>query len=108
MKPDDHSSTGAHEENSHGLIQSNFRETKVEADRSWSTTSAHLRGRARQYRLAAALADCPQDEVMFCDLAMMFDQLAYDIMRFEYERRCVIDHPRADQSSRAGPPLESG
>jgi hypothetical protein len=72
-----------------GLIQSNFRATKVEADRWRSTTSAHLRGRARQYRLAAALADCPRDEATFCDLAMMFDQLAYDFRRFENERRRV-------------------
>jgi hypothetical protein len=70
-----------------GLVQSNFRETKVEADRWRSTTSAHLRGRARQYRLAAALANCPREEAMFCDMAMMFDQLAYDFGRFENERR---------------------
>jgi hypothetical protein len=70
-----------------GVVRSNFRATKVEADRWQSTTSAHLRGRARQYRLAAALADCPRDEATFCDLAMMFDQLAYDFGRFENERR---------------------
>ena len=69
-----------------GPIQANFRETKVEADPCWSTTSAHLRGRARQYRLAAAVADCPRDELMFCDMAMMFDQLAYQFRRFENTR----------------------
>jgi hypothetical protein len=65
----------------------NNRKARVEAGRWRTTTSAHLRRRARHYRLAAAVADCPRDEVAFCDLAMMFDQLAYDFKRFEKERR---------------------
>ena len=59
--------------------------TLLKADQWPSTTSAHLRGRARQYRLAAAVANCPRDVTIFCDLAMMFDQLAYDFRRFEKE-----------------------
>jgi hypothetical protein len=81
-----------------GPTGSNFRETKIEAERWRSTTSARLRGRARQYRLAAALADCPRDEAMFCDLAMMFDKLAYDFGRFENERRrTAASHERINQ-----------
>ena len=64
-----------------------YRVTGGEADQWRTTTSAHLRGRARQYRLAAAVADCPRDVTVFCDLAMMFDQLAYDFKRFEKEKR---------------------
>jgi len=63
------------------------RQTRAEADRWRTTTSAHLRQRARDYRLAAAVADCPREEVMFCDLAMMFDQLAYEFRRFENDCR---------------------
>ena len=63
------------------------RVTSVKADQWRTTTSAHLRGRARQYRLAAAVADCPRDVIIFCDLAMMFDRLAYDFKRFEHEKR---------------------
>jgi hypothetical protein len=69
-----------------GLIRSNFREERLEADRWSSTTSAYLQGRATQYRLAAALAECPRDEATFLDLAMMFDQLAYEFRRFENAR----------------------
>ena len=78
-----------------GATQSNSREMKVEADRQGATTSAWLRERARQYRLAAAQADYPRDEAMFCDLAMMFDQLGYDFERFGYERsRKATRHER--------------
>jgi hypothetical protein len=70
-----------------GPILLNSREARVEADRWRTTTSAHLRRRARHYRLAAAVADCSQDELMFCDLAMMFDQLAHEFRRFENERQ---------------------
>lgn len=65
----------------------NSRSARVEADQWQTTTSAHLRRRARHYRLAAAVADCPRDELMFCDLAMMFDQLAHEFRRFE--RQCL-------------------
>lgn len=83
-----------------GPTQSNSREMKVEADRQGSTTSAWLRERARQYRLAAALADCPRDEAMFCDLAMMFDQLGARF-RAIWERAALEDdQARANQSPR--------
>jgi hypothetical protein len=64
----------------------NSREASVEADRWQTTTSARLRRRARRYRLAAAVAECHQDEVMLCDLAMMFDQIAYEFRPFENDR----------------------
>jgi len=64
-----------------------YRATGGEADQWRTTTSAYLRGRARQYRLAAAVADCPRDVSVFCDLAMMFDQLAHDFKRLEKEKR---------------------
>ena len=64
---------------------SNSHETAFEAGRWQTITSAHLRNRARRYRLAAAVTDCPREEDMFCDLAMMFDQLAYYFRRFEKE-----------------------
>lgn len=85
-----------------GPAQSNFCKSKVEADRWHSTTSARLRGRARHYRLAATLADCRRDETMYCDLALMFDQLAHDFRRFENQRRRMavrrerIDHRAPD------------
>ena len=70
-----------------GYALQHYQVTRGAADQWRTTTSAHLRGRARQYRLAAAVADCPRDETTFCDLAMMFDQLAYDFKRFENEKR---------------------
>ena len=70
-----------------GYALQHYQVTRGAADQWRTTTSAHLRGRARQYRLAAAVADCPRDATIFCDLAMMFDQLAYDFKRFENEKR---------------------
>ena len=67
-------------------ISLNSRETRVEADRWQTTTSAHLRQRARHYRLAAAMAEGSRDEWMFSDLAMMFDRLAHEFRLFENGR----------------------
>jgi hypothetical protein len=39
-------------------------------------TPAHFRERAREYRLAAALADARRDVAMFDDLAIMFERQA--------------------------------
>jgi hypothetical protein len=39
-------------------------------------TPIHFRERAREYRLAAALADARRDAAMFDDLAMMFERPA--------------------------------
>jgi hypothetical protein len=39
-------------------------------------TSTHLLERAKQYRLAAAIADDQRDVEMFRDLAVTFEQLA--------------------------------
>lgn len=39
-------------------------------------TPIYFRVRAREYRLAAALADARRDAAMFDDLAMMFERLA--------------------------------
>jgi hypothetical protein len=66
-----------------GPTLANSREARVEADRWRTTTSAHLRRRARHYRLAAAVAEGPRDELMFSELAMMFDKLAHEFRRFE-------------------------
>ena len=66
-----------------GATMLNSREASVEADRWRTTTSAHLRRRARHYRLAAAVADCHREELMLGDLAMMFDQIAYEFRAFE-------------------------
>jgi hypothetical protein len=68
------------------LNPSSSQDKRVEAGRRYTTTSAHLRERARQYRLAAALTDCPRDVEMFCDLAVMFNQLAHDFRRLEEKR----------------------
>ena len=82
----------------------NSREARVEADRWRTTTSAHLRRRARRYRLAAAVADCPQDELMFCDLAMMFDRIAHEFRRFENDRQraSARNEPTNHRASAAG------
>ena len=52
-------------------------------ERSWPRhiTSDHLRQRAKCYRLAAAIADVPQDAATFGALAMMFDRIADDFER---------------------------
>ena len=82
----------------------NSRETRVEADRWRTTTSAHLRARARHYRLAAALADRPQDELMFRDLAMMFDRIAREFRRFEKDRdRASVRNEPTNHRAAAGP-----
>ena len=39
-------------------------------------TPVHFRERAKQYRLAAAVAEAPRDVAMFSDLARIFDKLA--------------------------------
>jgi hypothetical protein len=43
----------------------------------------HFRQRARHYRLAAAIADAPQDVKMFLDLATMFELLSEQFARAE-------------------------
>jgi len=72
------------------LNPSSSQDKRVEAGRRYTTTSAHLRERARQYKLAAALTDCPRDVEMFCDLAVMFDQLAHDFRRAGRGRAEII------------------
>ena len=57
---------------------SNSHENGFELTPWRTTTSAHLRERARSYRFAAVVTDCPHDADMFSDLAMMFDRLAED------------------------------
>jgi hypothetical protein len=44
---------------------------------AWQITPFHLRERARLYRFAAALADARGEMAMFQDLAVSFDQLAW-------------------------------
>lgn len=83
-----------------GPIQSKLRDMKVYTDRWRSTASANLRGRAREYRLAAALADCPRDEATLLDLAMTFDQLANEFGRFETAaRKQTTNHREPDGCS---------
>jgi hypothetical protein len=52
-------------------------------------TAVHFRERARQYRLAAAIADAPRDVAMFRELAMMFEQLAEDFARAQTKARSI-------------------
>jgi hypothetical protein len=48
-------------------------------------TSVHFRQRARNYRLAAAIADNPYDVAMFSDLDVMFDCIANSSLHIEAE-----------------------
>ena len=61
----------------------------------WQTIkSAHFRERARQYRLAAALTDSPRDAETYCDLAMLFNDIARDFRRLEARTRAAGFLPR--------------
>jgi hypothetical protein len=49
-------------------------------------TPLHFLERARHYRLAEAVADTLHDVAMFADLAVMFEQLAAHVARFDSPR----------------------
>jgi len=52
-------------------------------------TPAHFRERARNYRLAEAIADAPRDVEMFHDLTTMFERLPEDFARMAHGPKCV-------------------
>jgi hypothetical protein len=62
---------------------SEFSQKAIETSRSPTITSAHFRGRARRYRLAAAIADSQVEARRLRDLALTFEKIADDVGRFE-------------------------
>jgi hypothetical protein len=55
-------------------LQSLFSQKMSEPRRRPAIASAHFRGRATRYRLAAAIADGHPESRKFRDLAMMFEK----------------------------------
>ena len=66
------------EQGNMSAIPAKLPEEQVEQSWPRRITSDHLRQRARCYRLAAAIADVPQNAATFDALAMMFDRIAHD------------------------------
>ena len=64
-----------------------FSQRKIETSRCPAITSAHFRGRATRYRLAAAMADNHPEARRFRDLAMMFEKIADGFSRFETKQK---------------------
>ncbi len=60
-----------------------FSQQDIETSRCPAATSAHFRGRATRYRLAAAIADSQLEARGFHDLAAMFEKIANDFAGFE-------------------------
>jgi hypothetical protein len=62
---------------------SEFSQKTIETSRCPTITSAHFRGRAKRYRLAAAIADSQLEARRLRDLALTFEKIADDVTRFE-------------------------